>query len=98
MIKKDSKVSYTIIDEDKVVSEEFTTHFRSVIAFGRAEIVEDEAERFLAFVALCSKFSGEQDMSVMLDIIKKYGAAVAIIKITVENITGKESKNYIETR
>ena len=35
-ILKDDKVSFCVIDQDQVVGEEYTTYFRSVIAFGRA--------------------------------------------------------------
>ncbi len=37
-IKKDDKVTFCVIDKDDVVQEAFTTHFRSVIVFGRARI------------------------------------------------------------
>lgn len=41
-ITKNPKVSFSIIDEDKIVSKEYTTYFRSVIAFGKARIVEGD--------------------------------------------------------
>jgi hypothetical protein len=41
-ITKNPKVSFSVVDEDKIVSGEFTTYFRSVIAFGRARTVSGE--------------------------------------------------------
>ncbi|MGL5513790.1 MAG: pyridoxamine 5'-phosphate oxidase family protein, partial [Sporomusa sp.] len=42
------KVSFAVIDEDKIVSEEYTTYFRSVIVFGKARITDgDERARGL---------------------------------------------------
>ena len=58
-IVKNPKVSFSVIDEDTVVSEEYTTYFRSVIAFGRARIVEGE-EWLKGFEALVEKYSGDQ--------------------------------------
>ncbi|MDD4445890.1 MAG: pyridoxamine 5'-phosphate oxidase family protein, partial [Eubacteriales bacterium] len=49
-ILKNPKVSFTVVDEDTIVSAEYTTYFRSVIAFGRARIAEDE-ERLEGFRA-----------------------------------------------
>lgn len=54
---KHPKVSFAITDEDTIVSAEYTTYFRSVIAFGKARIVEG-AERFEAFKAMVEKYSG----------------------------------------
>ena len=34
-IKKNQKVSFCVIDQDKIVPEEYTTYFRSVIVFGK---------------------------------------------------------------
>lgn len=39
-ITKNAKVSFAVIDEDTIVSKEYTTYFRSVLAFGKARIVE----------------------------------------------------------
>jgi uncharacterized protein len=40
-----SKVSFCVIQTDNVVQETFTTHFRSVIVFGRARILTDDSEK-----------------------------------------------------
>ena len=36
-ILKNPKVSFTVIDEDTIVSKEYTSYFRSAIAFGKAK-------------------------------------------------------------
>ena len=41
-IRRDPKVSFTVIDRDEVMPRERTTKFCSVIAFGRARIIEDD--------------------------------------------------------
>lgn len=53
-ITKNPKVSFSVIDEDKIVSEEYTTYFRSVIAFGKSRIIEGD-ERLESFAALVEK-------------------------------------------
>lgn len=37
-MEKHPKVSFAVIDEDTIVSKEYTSYFRSVIAFGKAKI------------------------------------------------------------
>ena len=39
---KNEKASFCVIDKDKVVPEEYATHYRSIIIFGKIKIMEDE--------------------------------------------------------
>ena len=96
-IAKEPKVSMTVVEKDDVVSREFTTYFRSIQLFGKAYVVEDEAERNVAFRALCEKFSGA-DMDRYDEIMSKEAAAAAIVRIDIEHITGKESMERVNQR
>ena len=55
-IKKCDKVSFCVIDQDLVVPEEYTTYFRSVIAYGQARIIEQEDEIRSALEKLAVKY------------------------------------------
>ena len=58
-ILRDDKVSFCVIDQDQVVGEEYTTYFRSVIAFGRARVLEG-AEKLRPLVERwCALFGGD---------------------------------------
>ena len=96
-IAKEPKVSMKVVEKDDVVSREFTTYFRSIQLFGKAYVVEDEAERNVAFRALCEKFSGA-DMDRYDEIMSKEAAAAAIVRIDIEHITGKESMELVNQR
>lgn len=56
-IARNQKASFCVIDQDNVVPHEYTTYFRSVIVFGTARIVEDEAEKKRALEILAAKYS-----------------------------------------
>ena len=43
-IKKYSKASFCVIDQDNIIPEKYTTSFRSVIAFGKIHIIENETD------------------------------------------------------
>ena len=96
-IAKEPKVSMTVVEKDDVVSREFTTYFRSIQLFGKAYVVEDEAERNVAFRALCEKFS-RADMDRYDEIMSKEADAAAIVRIDIEHITGKESMELVNQR
>lgn len=49
-IQTNGKVSFCVVEQDDVKPAEFTTYFRSVIAFGKARILEDGNEKLSACV------------------------------------------------
>ena len=44
-IRKCSKASFCVIAQDEISPEKYTTYFKSVIAFGKIRILEDENEQ-----------------------------------------------------
>lgn len=90
------KVSFTVVDEDQIVSKEYTTYFRSVIAFGNARIVEHE-ERLEAFKALVEKYSGDQPNENKQNEIQGCQHA-AIVAIDIEHMTGKEAIEFVRAK
>ncbi|MDD4564213.1 MAG: pyridoxamine 5'-phosphate oxidase family protein [Eubacteriales bacterium] len=95
-ITKNPKVSFSVIDEDTIVSEEYTTYFRSAVAFGKVRIVEGD-EWLEAFKALVEKYSGDQPEEAKHKEITGCTQAY-IIAIDVEHITGKEAIEYVNAK
>ena len=87
-IVRNPRCSMCIVEKDDVVPAEFTSYFRSVIVFGRAEIVEDETARLEALRLLCDKYSPGVDPT---DEIAKFLRTVCIVRISIDCITGKEA-------
>ena len=96
-IKNNPKVSFTAVLMDDVITEEFTTYFRSVTGFGKARIVEDERERVNAFRVICEKFSMPA-MHRFDEIVEKEAGNALIIAIDIEQITGKEAVELVRKR
>lgn len=88
-IKKEPKVSFCVIDQDQVVPEEYTTYFRSVIAFGKAHVIEDDKEKMQAIRVLAEKYSPGRDDKEQA-IAREYNA-LCMIRIDIEHMTGKEA-------
>ena len=88
-IAADPRVSVCVIARGDVVPEEFTTYFKSVIAFGRACLVEDGEARHTALRALAAKYCpGLTEESTEEEIA--HFPRVAIIDVTLEHVTGKQ--------
>jgi len=95
-IFENPKVSFAVIDEDTIVSAEYTTYFRSVIAFGQARMVEGD-ELKSAFKALVEKYSGDQPEAAKQKEITEC-TQTYLIAIDVEHITGKEAIEYVRAK
>lgn len=90
-VRRSDKVSFCVIDEDEVVPEEYSTAYRSVILFGRARLIEDPAAMTGLLDALAARFVKDAPPE-RAAYIRKYIAAVAVMEITVEHMTGKEGR------
>ena len=56
-IKRDNRCSFCVIEQDEIKPAEFTTYFRSVIAFGRIRILETVDEKVQALRLLGRRYS-----------------------------------------
>lgn len=95
-ITNNSKVSFSVTDEDTIISKEYTTYFRSVIAFGKARIVEGD-EKLGAFLSLVKKYAGDQPEKSQHKEIDECSHAY-IIAIDIEHITGKEAIEFVRAK
>lgn len=93
---KHPKVSFAVVDEDTIVSAEYTTYFRSVIAFGKARTITGD-EWFESFAAMVEKYSGDQPEDAKHKEIEGCGRA-NIIAIDIEHMTGKEAIEYVRSK
>ena len=59
-VRRESRASFCVIDRDEVVPERYTTRYRSVIAFGRVRVIEDDGEKRAAIEKLALKYSPDE--------------------------------------
>ena len=90
-IRRNLKASFCVIGQDQVMPQEYTTYFRSVIAFGKVRILEDDAEKWDALRLLAKKYYPEAGAQAHDDAIRHDYAPVCIVELIVEYMTGKEA-------
>lgn len=95
-IKKHNKVSFCVVAQDDIITEKFTTYFKSVIAFGTARIIEDDAEKRNAIEKLTVKFTPEQTEQKRSEAIEKEFPALGMVEMTIEHMTGKQALELIK--
>lgn len=96
-IRTNDKVSFCVIDEDTIVPEEYTTYFRSAIAFGKARILEDETAKLEALEKLAYKYSPKEKFEEGVQKEIKEGMAhLLMVEITVEHLSGKQAIEFVK--
>ena len=93
-IRKCEKASFCVIAQDEVHPEKHTTFYRSVIAFGRIHIVEDEQERLASARMLGNRYNPNQEEALQKE-LEKGLSRMLVIRFDIEHLTGKESIELI---
>ncbi|MDO4284139.1 MAG: pyridoxamine 5'-phosphate oxidase family protein [Eubacteriales bacterium] len=97
-IRRNDKVSFCVIGQDLVVPEEYTTYFRSVIVFGRARVLEEREEIDHAITMLAKRYYPEDSAEHRAEMIEREYAAMAVIELRIEHMTGKEAGELAKRR
>ena len=97
-IRSNPKVSFCVVTVDEPQPEKFSGDFRSVVAFGKAEIIEDDAEKWKIMEIITKKYAPhamQADVGAKIDVRFK---AVSIIVMDIEHLSGKESMDLVKMR
>ncbi len=97
-IQQNEKVSFCVIDQDKIVPDEYTSYFRSIIAFGRVEVIKDEKEKRTAIEKLASKYAPEDTAIGRKNAIDREWTPLCMLKMHIDHITGKEAIELIKEK
>lgn len=97
-IKKCSKASFCVIDQDDIMPKEYTTYFRSVIAFGKVHIMEDEKEMKNAIKLLAVKYDPNDTETNRNTAINREWKPLCMIELDIEHLSGKEAIELTKTK
>ncbi len=78
--------------------DELTTYYRSVIAFGRAKIIENKKIKTDVLKVLIKKYSEDLNEKSINKIIEDKLDLTNVIEIEIEHLTGKENKALAKNR
>lgn len=96
-IKRDSRCSFCVIEQDEIKPAEFTTHFRSVIAFGRIHILEDADDKVQALRLLGRRYSPNDEPGLQHEIDKSLDH-VLLLHLDIQHLSGKEAIELTRAR
>lgn len=85
-----SKASFCVMDEGFREEGDWALNFKSVIVFGRIQIIEDEAQAIDITRKLSYKYTSDGEY--IEEEIRKYSAGLLVFALVPEHITGKKVK------
>ena len=94
-IRRDPRASFCVIDQDQVVPAEYTSYFRSVIAFGQVRVLDSEEEMRQAVEKLALKYAPEDSPSNRQSAIQREWDSLWRLEMTVEHLSGKEAVELV---
>lgn len=94
-IKRSNKASFCVISKDEVKPEEYTSYFKSVVAFGQIKILESEAQKREAIELLAFKYNSYDSEEERYKAIDREYAALCMLEFKIEHLTGKQAKELI---
>lgn len=97
-VRRNPKASFCVIGQDAVAPLEYTTYYRSVIAFGTVRILENEAEKAAAVRALALKYAPMDTEAHRQEAIRRDWEPLCMLEMTVEHCTGKECIELVKKR
>lgn len=85
------KASFCVIDQDRVVAAEYTTYYRSVIAFGQMRVLEGEEKRSAAML-LAERYAPGETVQCHTEEIDGAWDRLCMLELRIEHLTGKAAK------
>lgn len=96
-IRRCDKASFCVIAQDDVVPEQFTTYYRSVIAFGRVRMLQDKQEILDSIQKLAIKYTPNNEAGRRKEIDQNLNR-LCMLEMTIEHLTGKEARELMQQR
>lgn len=95
---REPKASFCVIGQDDVKPEEFTTRFRSVIAFGHVRMLENKDEKREAAQLLSRRYAPDMPLEAETAEIERFWNALLMFELSIEHLTGKEAIELVRER
>ena len=96
-IRAEPRVSFCVVDQDRIVPEKYTTYYRSVILFGTARVLDDPAEKRRAIEALGAKYRPGFEAELAAEIDGSWDRFL-MVELTPDRITGKQARELMGSR
>ncbi len=92
-IKHSDKASFCVIEKDEVIPDEYTTAYKSVIAFGKLQILSREESRSAAIILGQKYRPGFAEE--LAETVERNLDKMTLFSLEIEHLTGKQAKELV---
>ncbi len=90
-LRNEPRVCFTVVGPQRAVyNGDFTVAYTSVVADGRAAVVQDEEEAAAALTALTEKYFPDMGARIR-EVVEATLAHTCVVRIDIENVSGKQN-------
>lgn len=90
LIRQNVNASFTVIAQDEIHPERYTTYFSSVIAFGKIRIIDGQDDKKRVLEILGRRCNADDPVG-LSDEIKSGFARCVALEMSIERLTGKQA-------
>ena len=95
-LKGEPRASFCVIDQDRIIPQEFTTYYRSVILFGPVRILSAPQEVQSAARILIEKYCPREAPEAVEREIQGALGRMYILEMSITHMTGKQARELSE--
>lgn len=93
-VSRCDKASFCVVAQDDILPEKYTTAYKSVIAFGRIRVM-DEDEKLAAALKLAEKYNPGHPEASRAEAEKSL-RAMNMLELRIEHVTGKQGRELLK--
>lgn len=97
LLCENDKASFTVIAQDEIHPERYTTYYRSVIACGTVRIIEDDAEKLRALELLGRRCNPIDPEGLSKEIASGFSRCL-MLEMEIDSITGKQAIELVNKK
>lgn len=95
LIGQNARACFTVIAQDEIHPETYTTYFRSVIAFGTIRVIVDDAEKMRAIELLGRRCTPNDDEGLAKEIASGFKRCL-MLEMSIDRLSGKQSIELVK--
>lgn len=89
-LRRNPKTSFCVVERDEIRPAEYTTYFRSVIAFGHVTILESDEEKMAALRQIGERYNPGHPADAQHEAEKSL-SRVLVLRMEIDHLTGKQA-------
>lgn len=89
-LRRNPKASFCVVERDEIRPAEYTTYFRSVIAFGHVTILESDEEKMAALRQIGERYHPGHPADAQHEAEKSL-SRVLVLRMEIDHLTGKQA-------